>query len=226
MASQESTNKHVVEDFSNPNSVPSTRSAVAASNPLVGGSIDPEYLAAAQRSAQQHITDVRAQLAEQDQSEQHPTVPESGPQIPQVPQAASQQPEKSPTLQSDLSLLATTGRIENEAIVGGYKFKLRTLTARENNEVLAITGGVIQDFTQLGYMRIEVLSRAIETVNGVPLENLYEGTEELNTIDKKKAIVENWQLPMLTRLFDTYNEMLRKSEELFGDALESGEIKN
>ncbi len=219
MASQESTNKHVIEDFSQPNSVPSTRNAVAASNPTVGGSIDPEYLAAAQRSAQAHVQDVRAQLDEQNK----PQPIEPGPQ---VPQANPQQPEQTPILQSDLSLLATTGRIEDQAIVGGYTFKLRTLTARENNDVLATTGGVIQDFTQLGHMRIAVLSRAIETVNGVPLESLYEGTEELDTFQKREAIVENWQLPMLTRLFDVYNQMLQRSEAVFGDALESGELKN
>ena len=219
MASQESTNKHVIEDFSQPNSVPSTRNAVAASNPTVGGSIDPGYLEAAQRSAQAHVQDVRAQLDEQNKPQ--PIEPD-----PQVPQANPQQPEQTPILQSDLSLLATTGRIEDQAIVGGYTFKLRTLTARENNDVLATTGGVIQDFTQLGHMRIAVLSRAIKTVNGVSLESLYEGTEELDTFQKREAIVENWQLPMLTRLFDVYNQMLQRSEAVFGDALESGELKN
>lgn len=212
--------KHIIEDFSQPTN-PTTRSSVAATNPVVGGSImDPERLAASRAAAEKHVAEVQAQLQEPIETTP-PIEPES-----QVPQANPQPHQETPTLQSDLSLLATTGRIEEETIVGGYKFKLRTLSVRENNEVLVSTGGgVIQNLAQLGHLRVAVLSRAIDTVNGVPLESLYKGTEDLDSIQKRQAIVDTWQLPMITRLFDAYNEMLQRSEEAFG-IVQDGELKN
>lgn len=209
--------KHVVEDFSQPIN-PTTRSSVAATNPIVGGSImDPERLAASRAAAEKHVANIQQQFEQPAQPSEEPA--------PQVPQA--DQPNPVPTLQSDLSLLATTGRIEEEVIVGGYKFKLRTLTVRENNEVLVSTGGgVIQNLAQLGHLRVAVLSRAIDTVNGVPLESLYKGTDEWDNLEKRLAVVDSWQLPMITRLFDAYNNMLQRSEEAFGGAFEGGELKN
>ena len=222
MARQEGTpGKHVIEDFSQPTINPTTRDAVAATNPIVSSVMSPERVAASKAAAERHIADVQAQLQEQPQG--HKTVPPSFESDPQAQTVSEQSPP--PTLQSDLSLLATAGKIEDETVVAGYTFKMHTLTVMENNEVLAAVSQTAHELAKLGHLRIAVLSRAIDSVNGAPLESLHKGPPgDIQQI--REQTLGSWQMSMVTRLFDAYTTMLERSEAVFGEALESDAVKN
>lgn len=118
-------------------------------------------------------------------------------------------------LQADLSQLISTGSIIEEKQFAGFTFRMRTLNARENNEVLTSTLSVKDDLEKLGRIRIAVLARAIETVNGVPLEQVPGVDMKLPIIQRREALIGNLQLTMVVELFNTYTGMLERSEQVF-----------
>ena len=199
----------------------STRSAVADQNPGVRGPQKPEdkFAASYQRvqeikeETRQEMATVAAQPAVVVPTQQEPV---------QAP--ISSQPEQ---LQSDLSLLVTTGRVTEEAVVGGFKFVLRTLTAQENNEVLQAIAQEDDELAKLGRLRLSALAKAIGTVNGVPLENIPGADPSLDILPRKEALLGSFQLGMLVRLFDVYSSLMERSEAVFGATLEQESlIKN
>lgn len=207
---------------------PSTRTLVGEQNPGMGaaGSSDPDadarqkYAAsyAAMKDAQHRAVEELQQ--QQQQQEEVAVVNPTSPQPVRAPVLPQQ-------LQSDLSLLVTTGQIRDEIVVGGFKFALRTLMAKENNEVLRVVGTAADELEKLGALRIAVLARAIEAVNGVPLENVPGGDSKLQGVARRENLLGLFQLQMIVKLFDKYGEMLERSEASFNNALESEEpLKN
>ena len=69
-------------------------------------------------------------------------------------------------------------------------------------------------------MRYEILAKAIKSVNGITLEKLYDGPP---TDNKARAVISEWQQLFVNMLFDRYNIMVERSEEVLkeGDALKN-----
>lgn len=208
---------------------PNTREQVTAQNPAVAERhpTNPradKHAASYQRmqevrtETQQEITELAAAARDMGSS---PVQQEYQPQLPQQPQRVEE------PLQHDLSLLALTGKVTDEIIVKGFKFSVRTLTARENNEVLREVSQIKDDLEKLGCLRIAILARAIESVNGVPLEQL-PGTDQQmkDIVQRKEKFLGDLQLAMLVRLFDKYTSMLERSENLFSALTEEEPLKN
>jgi hypothetical protein len=165
------------------------------------------------------------------------TVSASTPAV-EVPAVEIPQPQPQPQLvvqpqqlQSDLSLLTTAGRIEEDVIVGGFKFKLASLTSGEQDDVVAAISLVSgDDLVKLGQLRLQILAHAIRLVNGVSLENLYRGPDKhpegspIKTIEKRLAVLKSWQLAFTVKLFDEYGKILERSEKVFQSAAEDGEL--
>jgi len=144
-------------------------------------------------------------------------------EIPQEPILEELEIQPIEQLQADLSQLISTGSISEEKVVGGFKFRLRTLNARENNEVLASIMSAKDDFEKLGRIRIAVLSRAIETVNGVPLEHVPGVDGKLPIMQRKESLIGNLQLSLVVELFNVYTNMLERSEQVFKTAADNEE---
>jgi len=215
---------------------PTTREQVTAQNPAVAENrpINPRAAQKKYAASYQRMQEIKAETQQEIDALAHAAhtagnlpVPPQEPFPAQLQQPVVEQPQEQP-LQYDLSLLALTGEVNEEVVVGGFKFRLRTLTARENNEVLREVAQVQDDLEKIGCLRIAVLARAVVTVNGVPLERVPGTDQEIkNVVERKNVFLGNLQLAMLVRLFNTYTDLLEHSEGIFDDLLKKEDsLKN
>ena len=209
---------------------PSTRNAIAGQRS--GGPAPPEQKFAA---SYQRMKDLNEMTRKELESQSAVTVSASTPavEVPavEIPQPQPQLVVQPQQLQSDLSLLTTAGRIEEDIIVGGFKFKLASLTSGEQDDVVAAISLVSgDDLVKLGQLRLQILARAIRLVNGVSLENLYQGPDKhpegspIKATEKRLAVLKSWQLAFTVKLFDEYGKILERSEKVFQSAAEDGEL--
>lgn len=234
MASQEPQERKVLrvddptaEETPTPRVVPSTRSEVEKTI----GDAPPNPNAPEQKfsASYERMQEVQAEAAEEIKAAHQAAMvaatasPEHAVVNP-IPQPVRASEAPTQQLQSDLSLLVTTGLIREETVVGGFKFVLRTLTTAENNEVLAAVASVDDDLGKLGVLRVAVLARAIETVNGVPLENVPGGDPNVTGLAKRENLLGLFQLQMVTNLFQVYSDMLERSEQVFSNAVEKDDL--
>lgn len=237
MASQEPQERKVlkVDDptTETPRVVPSTRSEIDSQNagaPVGNAPPNPNDPENKFSASYERMKQVQSEAAQEIQAAQQAATaaaaasPEHAVVNP-IPQPVRASEASNQQLQSDLSLLVTTGLIREEAVVGGYKFVLKTLTTAENNQVLAAVASVDDDLGKLGVLRIAVLARAVETVNGVPLENVPGGDPNVtDKMAKRENLLGLFQLQMVTKLFQVYAEMLERSEKIFGIAVEDDDL--
>lgn len=229
MVSQEGTERKVLK-VDDP-TIPSTRSEVTGQSPGVspGSTSAPANPNAPENKfadSYKRMQEVQQQSMEEIQAAHQAavnaavTIPEASVVNP-IPQPTRNPEPSTEQLQNDLGLLITTGQIREEAVVGGFKFVLRTLNAQENNEVLSAVASVEDDLGKLGVLRIAVLARAIEAVNGVPLENVPGGDTTLTGVRRRENLLGLFQLQMIVSLFEKYGTMLERSEAVFNKAVES-----
>jgi len=207
---------------------PSTRSAIAGQRS--GGPVPPEQKFAASYQRMKELNDkTRQDLESQVAAPVVASAPTESPaiEVPQ-PQVHSQQVQR---LQTDLSLLVTAGRIEEDIIVGGFKFRLSSLTSGEQDDVVsAVSLASGDDLVKLGQLRLQILAHAIRLVNGVPLENLYQGPDKhsegfsIKVAEKRLAVLKSWQLAFTMKLFDEYSKILERSEKVFQSTAEDDEL--
>jgi len=215
-----------VEDYSQRPRPMSTRAAVAADNsvaarnPTTSAQDHSASIAAGKARAQEVVETMKAQLSADPQQSPIPnsilqaSVPPASVQQPAVQQPVQstvQQPQK-PQVLGDLSQLVNVGKIVREVVVSNYKFTMHTLTSEEHSEALASVSYIIDQIAKLDAIRTAVLARAIDLVNGVPLENLYQGSEEgLTKNQKKEKVVGSWQQVFTQAIFDEYDKMVQES---------------
>ena len=118
----------------------------------------------------------------------------------------------------DLSALVNAGRIEDTVHVFSYAIRMHTLRADENTEALAAVGHM-GDTAGANALMVQVLSRAIDTVNGVALENIYQGNQQ-SRIAKRVELVAAFQQTFLTRLWEQYVSLMDRSTSIAEEAEE------
>jgi hypothetical protein len=128
-----------------------------------------------------------------------------------------------PTEILSLEQLIRVGKIEEEVNIASFQFKLVTLTSVENADVIAITSNIKEDEQKFSALRFEILSRAVESVNGVALDTLYKGKETLK-IKKREEILKLLQQTVINSLWEAYDKMVTKSVEI--TKLEGTALKN
>ena len=217
-----------------PSPIPSARNMVRSQMPGAGPTTPEQKFSASYQRALEVKEQARQEILEAQKMQQvansnpipTPIPVPVNPTAPTTPAIVVPQSQQIEQLQSDLSLLVLAGRIEEEVVVGGFKFKIATLTTGEQQEVLADSkAGVTGDeLVKYGQLKVQVLARAIRSVNGVPLESLYQGSGNLNPIDKKVAFLKTLQMALLSRLFDVYSEMFNRSEQVFNTVAEKGDL--
>jgi|GEM_PF-6319221 len=112
----------------------------------------------------------------------------------------------------DLSALVNAGRIEDTVEVFGYQIRMHTLRADENTEALAAVAHM-GDTAGANALMVQVLSRAVDTINGVPLEDIYSGNQQ-SRVAKRVELVSAFQQTFLTRLWDRYTALMDRSTAL------------
>jgi hypothetical protein len=214
-----------------PSPIPSARNMVRSQMPGAGPTTPEQKYPASYQRALEVSEQARQEILEAQRMQQVANsnpIPTSVPVPVNPPAPAIEMPrvQQIEQLQSDLSLLALAGRIEEEVVVGGFKFKMSTLTSGEQQEVLIASNvGVVGDeIVKLGQLRAQILARVIRSVNGIPLEHLYQGTEVTSAIDKKLQFLKSMQMSLLMKLFEIYSKMIERSEKVFETVSESGDL--
>jgi len=119
-------------------------------------------------------------------------------------------------LKKDVMQLMYVGHIEETVDVAGYKFLLCTLNTSEDiavlNAVQHLTGAA-----QVAQMQVEILARAIKSVNGSPLESLNTSKEQNpSVVAKRVAVVSSWQIGLMSKIFGEYNKLVERSNQALG----------
>lgn len=111
-----------------------------------------------------------------------------------------------------LEFLTKLGREEDTVDLMGTKVTFRTLTVDENTQSFeAPTKEKYEDdIARFNAMRIEVLSRAIIKVDNYPVTPDFKG--------RMKELLKNSQQLTLNKLFEVYQELVKKQEEKFNNA--------
>ena len=138
-------------------------------------------------------------------------------------QIQEQEEEQVSVMQKDLKQLVFLGRIEDVKEIGGFEFKVRTLTSAEYDSVwlgLSVLGGS----DKILLIKRPILARAIVSVNGSALDALYEGkNKDASSQLMALEVLSNWQESLVNQIFEFYNELAKRSNEVFSNLKE--EIK-
>jgi hypothetical protein len=102
------------------------------------------------------------------------------------------------------------GSIEKVIDIGGFKFKIRTLSGRQQKAALAKTMRHDEE-ERLSVLRTSILASAIVDVNGVPLEDTYDGDDLDTDLDRKMFVVEGLQTSVVDRLYLAYDGLTKQS---------------
>jgi len=103
------------------------------------------------------------------------------------------------------------GRVEKNVICGDCSFLMKSLTA-EDQKIMVAKVIKLPDDLRLLNAKIISIAFAIDKVNGTPLEDLAEESEEyLDIYDKKISVIKNLQLSVVNKLFKNYEELLEES---------------
>lgn len=130
-------------------------------------------------------------------------------------QPASTQDTNTKMKLADLSGLCNFGMIEDEINIGGFNFKLRTLTAKEQEECLAcISGYNLTSLALAAALQNQTLTRALVSVNSVPIEKLPHSLDIKEGDSLRLAIIGSFQDALKRKLYDFYQSLSEKSDNL------------
>lgn len=121
---------------------------------------------------------------------------------------------------ADLEQLVFLGCIEDSKTINGFKFDMRTLTGKEQNDVWLSVSFLGND-TKFFVVKIAFLSRAIVAVNGRELEVLYRGKDyrELTKEQRCARVVESWQDTVINELYEFYSQLVERSKKTISEEL-------
>lgn len=126
---------------------------------------------------------------------------------------------------SEIRNLVLFGRIIEDFKIGGYTFKLSTLSNRQQKDIVKRLVKLDNE-ERLTNIKTFTLSEAIISVNGVDLIDLYEGNQKLSPEEKKHEIISDFQSGLVEKLFSKYEKMVEKSNSVFENGEMKKEIKN
>lgn len=126
----------------------------------------------------------------------------------------SSTPQKKEEKVADLRSLVELGCVRDSVKIGEMSFELRSLSALEKVEA-AKSLGEAPDPTQIFELNVLLLSMSIETVNGVPLEHLYEGAETDNVLVARQNVLRNLQSSVLGALMRCHNDINERADAQF-----------
>lgn len=114
----------------------------------------------------------------------------------------------------DLRSLIELGCVRDSVLIGDLKFEMRSLSALEKVEA-AKSLGESPDPTKIFELNILLLAMAIESVNGIPLEQLYEGEQTNNVLAARQNVLRNLQSSVLGALMKCHNQINDRADAQF-----------
>lgn len=115
-----------------------------------------------------------------------------------------------------LESLIFTGKVEREIELAGHKYKLSTLSHKEHNEIVKSIyhAGESSDIFAI---RLLTLAYSLKSIDGLNLEDIdFPGTFE-SAVEKKKEIIDNLQLSIVEKLYETYSSLVEESDSLLNE---------
>lgn len=120
-----------------------------------------------------------------------------------------------PAKKNMLEELIFCGRLEQTVDIAGNKFVLKTLNNKEHTHVMRELYKV-SDGSDLFALRFIILSQALVSINGIPIDNFptqNEYTEEdINKI--RMETINNMQVSVIEKLFEVYNSLVEQSKKI------------
>lgn len=114
------------------------------------------------------------------------------------------------------------GKIIDNVKVGPYTFTLGTITNRQQKEIFKRLFAMSNE-DKIVNLKTYTLAEAISSVNGAPLESLYYGEDQsIPNYLKRELVVSELQSSLVDVLFKKYEELTKRSSDLF----ESGGIED
>ena len=110
------------------------------------------------------------------------------------------------------------GQSEEEVEVLGFKVKYRTLTTDEQTAVFDHCARY-SDFARVSALRRETLIYAMETVNGIPLEEAYrkKDEEDLSDLEKRRRIIGAMDTEAINVFFSKHSDVSEKRTKVLAD---------
>ena len=111
---------------------------------------------------------------------------------------------------SQIEDLLMFGHVSHEADILGRKFVVKTLCVSEKEQAYSAVAHLpASSFVHFFNLRDELLSRAIESVNGLPLISYYRPSPDdpagMTDDQKKVAVVKKMHGPIVDKLHELYN---------------------
>jgi len=128
---------------------------------------------------------------------------------------------KAPSALKDLVLF---GKVEEEVSVGGFTFKMSTLTNREQ-QTLVKELVKLEDEERLMNVKMFTLAMSITSVNGSPISHFVSSDSESEFM-LAVSLLNEMQSNLVNHLYDQYELIVQKSNSFFKDGELGEHIKN
>lgn len=126
---------------------------------------------------------------------------------------------------SEIRKLVLFGRIVEDFSFGGYIFRISTLNNRQQQELIKKLMR-LENEDRLTCVKTYTLATAIESINEVPLPEIYEGRVK-DPFERGVEVISNLQSSLVEALYEKYEELVGKSNKMFQKPSSLGEeIKN
>lgn len=113
----------------------------------------------------------------------------------------------------DLRSVIELGSLTDKITIGSMTFELRSLNTLERLKAGDFLGEN-PDAKRLFDLNVLILAMSINSVNGVPLENLLEDTEG-SVLEKRRTIVSQFQPATMGKLLDFYTKVTDRADGQF-----------
>ena len=153
--------------------------------------------------------------------------------MPQVQPTGGSAPAAVPVLppknMSAIEDLLLFGSLRYEASVLNMRFTVKTLTVADKEASYgAVAHLPATSFVHFSNLRDELLARAVETVNGLPLESYFKSegpVEHMTTMDKRVGVIKKMHGPIVDKIYELYNILEDKASRALLD-VNFDDIKN
>ena len=107
------------------------------------------------------------------------------------------------------------GKLRETVDISGYKFVISTLSANQQREVMRAVMKIDQMDRILDIKPLTV-SYVIESVNGVPFEDLCEDESITDPLDRKMSVVLSLQSVIIEKVYQIYEKLVESANEEVG----------
>lgn len=117
---------------------------------------------------------------------------------------------------SDLKSLIYLGRLEKTVKIGGFEFKIATLTTSQQRDIMSSIMSDGNATERMLDIKPLTMSYSVLTVNGVDLEALCTDDSITSVQDRRSNVVMNLQSVLLEKLYKEYDDLVTRSGKDIG----------